>query len=164
MVTPTLNMHACMDVTSSNDDQHYNIINGNTVDLLRQSYFDKLSSLFHFVSQCESEYHFDSPSILFYLCPNISEAISRSFRTADVGSLVGAGAADEVVAGGTGVGDGTGVLAVGVEDDTVGAGGAAGVDAVLEDGELLVRAANGEVETLVVVVLVTADSNPLVSR
>jgi hypothetical protein len=53
------------------------------------------------------------------------------------------------------VGDGTGVLAVGVEDNTVGAGGATGVDAAGLDGELLVRAADGEVEALVVVVLVT---------
>jgi hypothetical protein len=53
------------------------------------------------------------------------------------------------------VGDGAGVLAVGVEDNTVGAGRATGVDAAGLDRELLVRAADGEVEALVVVVLVT---------
>lgn len=57
------------------------------------------------------------------------------------------------------MGDGTSVLAVGVEDNTVGAGGAAGVDAAGFDGELLVRTANGEVEALVVVVLVTVDAH-----
>lgn len=50
------------------------------------------------------------------------------------------------------MGDGTGVVAVSVDDDTVSTGRAAGVNAASAKRELLVRAADGEVETLVVVV------------
>jgi hypothetical protein len=89
---------------------------------------------------------------------NLDHSVLQTF------DLVGAGAADKVVTGSASVGDGTSVLAVGVEDNTVSAGGATGVDAVALDGELLVRAADGEVEALVVVVLVTVDGNAWLAR
>jgi len=45
------------------------------------------------------------------------------------------------------VGNGTGIGSIGVEDDTIGTGRTTGVDvSVLQDGEFLVRARDGEVE------------------
>lgn len=49
---------------------------------------------------------------------------SFHFTARNEGHLRGTGAANEVVAAGTGVGDGTGVVAVSVDDDTVSTGGA----------------------------------------
>lgn len=69
--------------------------------------------------------------------------------------LRGAGAADEaVVAGGASVGDGAGVLAVAVDDDAVGAGGAAVVGLAALEREFVPGRRDGEAEALVVLVLV----------
>lgn len=64
-------------------------------------------------------------------------------------------AGNKVVAASTSVGDDGVKVAVRVEDDTVGAGAATGVDLEgVEDGELVPRARGREAEALVVVVLV----------
>lgn len=66
--------------------------------------------------------------------------------------LRSARAPDKVVAAGPRVRDGARILAICVEDDSVGAGGAAAVGAAALEGKLLEGACDGEVEAFVVVV------------
>lgn len=64
-------------------------------------------------------------------------------------------ASNKVVAASASVGDESVQVALGVEDDAVGTGGATGVDgARRKDGELVPGLGGGEAEALVVVVLV----------
>lgn len=90
-----------------------------------------------------------SPSPSFHPTYTSSLILHRRLR---LHYLRSARAPDKVVAAGSRVRDGARVLAICVEDDSVGAGGAAAVGAAALEGELLEGTCDGEVEAFVVVV------------